>query len=124
MRSRRNPRSLEGDTLPTLPFADGGVRRPGSALDRAGHEPLDVVALQHEEQEEARDRHHDDASLGRPEVHRAHRLLANEANSPPGTVPGRPAGSRTWRKTPKVPDPSTSAASSSSRGTDSNEIRI
>ena len=49
---------------------------------------------------------------------------ARNANRPTVMSPGRTAGSSTRRRTPKVPQPSTIADSSSSRGTASNEIRI
>ena len=49
---------------------------------------------------------------------------ARNANSPTVINPGRTAGSMIRRRTSNVPAPSTSADSSSSLGTASNEIRI
>ncbi|CPU66094.1 Uncharacterised protein [Mycobacteroides abscessus] len=49
---------------------------------------------------------------------------ARNANRPTVMSPGLTAGTSTRRSAPKDDHPSTIAASSSSRGTDSNEIRI
>ena len=49
---------------------------------------------------------------------------ARNANRPTVIRPGRTAGSSTRHSAENDEQPSTSAASSSSRGTDSNEIRI
>ena len=49
---------------------------------------------------------------------------ARNANSPTVIIPGRTAGRKIRRRAANVPAPSTSADSSSSIGTASNEIRI
>src|SRR5580658_3417918 len=47
-----------------------------SSLDRARHEPANEMALKKQKQDQARQRHHDDAGFRRAIVDRAHRLLA------------------------------------------------
>ena len=49
--------------------------RAGLTLDRSGHETTHVVTLQQQEQDQARDGHHHDASLRGTVVDGAHRLL-------------------------------------------------